>query len=162
MSIASGVRTPWILDIMSALGIGFTFLRLRWYMESRSSDWYRQPSTSERTMSTSGTTVLFTDTRARPSSRVCAATRWPWPSCERMKRSFATSQRSTAAGLIKSTGDGFLVVFSSCINGVAAALDIRQRLAEYNSPTQTRHFPYGWDSTSVRSSKRGAITTASP
>ena len=35
--------------------------------------------------------------------------------------------------VVKSTGDGFLLVFSSSINGVGAALRIRERLEQYNS-----------------------------
>ena len=34
--------------------------------------------------------------------------------------------------VVKSTGDGFLLVFSSCISGVAAALEVRDRLEQYN------------------------------
>jgi class 3 adenylate cyclase/tetratricopeptide (TPR) repeat protein len=34
--------------------------------------------------------------------------------------------------VVKSTGDGFLLIFPTCINGVAAALEVRDRLEHYN------------------------------
>ena len=43
------------------------------------------------------------------------------------------SAANESGRVVKSTGDGFMLVFSSCIKGVASSLDIRQRLAEFNS-----------------------------
>jgi class 3 adenylate cyclase/tetratricopeptide (TPR) repeat protein len=84
-------------------------------------------------MNASSTTVLFTDTEGstefsslRGDEMTVALVR----AHEEIVRIAATNQTGT---VVKSTGDGFMVVFSTCVNGVAAALDIRQRLADYNA-----------------------------
>jgi class 3 adenylate cyclase/tetratricopeptide (TPR) repeat protein len=84
-------------------------------------------------MNAPATTVLFTDTegstefsRVRGDEMAVALVR----AHEEIVRVAARNQNGS---VVKSTGDGFLVVFSSCTNGVAAALDIRSRLAEFNS-----------------------------
>jgi class 3 adenylate cyclase/tetratricopeptide (TPR) repeat protein len=84
-------------------------------------------------MDAPATTVLFTDTEGstefssvRGDEMAVALVR----AHEEIVRVAARNQRGS---VVKSTGDGFLVVFSSCTNGVAAALDIRERLAEFNS-----------------------------
>src|SRR5665811_487295 len=73
-------------------------------------------------MNASPKTVLFTDV---VGSTEFASVRGD----EEIARD-AASERD--GRVVKSTGDGFLLVFSSSINGVAAALQIRDRLEQHN------------------------------
>jgi class 3 adenylate cyclase len=51
----------------------------------------------------------------------------------RVHEEIARDAASNHDGLVvKSTGDGFLLIFSSSVSGVAAALEIRDRLEQYN------------------------------
>src|SRR5918996_1309566 len=102
-----------MLTIMTALGIGLTLSPSEVICESRSGDWYRQPSTRDRTMNASPTTVLFTDTEgstefssARGDEMAVALVR----AHEEIVRVAAATQ---SGRVVKSTGDGFLVVFPS-------------------------------------------------
>ncbi|HEV3134076.1 MAG TPA: AAA family ATPase [Acidimicrobiia bacterium] len=84
-------------------------------------------------MSTSDTTILFTDTEAsteflsvRGDEMAVALGHVH----EEIVREVVTKH---GGRVIASTGDGYLSVFSSCVTGVRAALDIRGRLREYNA-----------------------------
>src|SRR5438552_3436993 len=100
--------------------------------ESRSDEWREQPSPSEWPMSAPPKTVLFTDV---VGSTEFASVRGDELAVAllRIHEEIARDAASHHDGqVVKSTGDGFLLVFSSCTSGVAAALEVRDRLEQYN------------------------------
>jgi class 3 adenylate cyclase/tetratricopeptide (TPR) repeat protein len=84
-------------------------------------------------MNASPTTVLFTDTEGSTEFSSLHGDEMAVALVRAHEEIVRVVASNRTGRVVKSTGDGFMVVFSSCINGVAAALDIRHRLAEYNS-----------------------------
>jgi class 3 adenylate cyclase/tetratricopeptide (TPR) repeat protein len=84
-------------------------------------------------MSTPATTVLFTDTEASTEFSSVRGDEMAVALVRVHEEVVRGSAMNHGGRVVKSTGDGFLVVFSTCTDGVAAALDIRHRLDEYNT-----------------------------
>jgi class 3 adenylate cyclase/tetratricopeptide (TPR) repeat protein len=79
------------------------------------------------------TTVLFTDTEGSTEFSSLHGDESAVALVRVHEEIVRATAESCGGRVVKSTGDGFLVVFSSCTNGVAAALDIRHRLGEYTA-----------------------------
>ena len=84
-------------------------------------------------MNTSPTTVLFTDTEGSTEFSSARGDEMAVALVRAHEEIVRVSAAHESGRVVKSTGDGFMLVFSSCTKGVAASLDIRERLTEFNS-----------------------------
>ena len=84
-------------------------------------------------MGTRTTTVLFTDTEASTELTTALGDEATMTLLHVHERIVVEAASAHGGLVVKNTGDGFLVLFSSCAGGIAGALDIRDRLAEHNA-----------------------------
>ena len=83
-------------------------------------------------MSTPAMTVLFTDMEGSTEITSARGDEVAMVFLRAQERIIRDAARQHAGRVVKSMGDGFLVVFESCTDGVAGALEMRRRLEEHN------------------------------